>query len=59
MVKAPQHPHACRLHLAVSILPLYGKELLLVLPLVIPMGWTESPPHFCAVTETVADLTNK
>ena len=22
------------------------------------MGWVESPPQFCAVTETVADLAN-
>jgi hypothetical protein len=26
--------------------------------LVLPMGWEESPPFFCAFTETVADLTN-
>ena len=23
------------------------------------MGWKLSPPHFCAVTETIADITNK
>ena len=27
-------------------------------PLVLPMGWAESPPAFCAGTETVADLAN-
>ena len=26
--------------------------------LVLPMGWVESPPQFCAVTETVADIAN-
>ena len=45
--------------LACSIPPLYGDEPLLALPLVLPMGWTESPPYFCTATETVADLTNK
>ena len=45
--------------LACSIPPLYGDKPLLALPLVLPMGWTESPPYFCTATETVADLTNK
>lgn len=35
-----------------------GYPQLVALPLVLPMGWTESPPLFCAYTETVADLTN-
>ena len=35
-----------------------GLPKLVALPLVLPMGWTESPPWFCAFTETVADLTN-
>ena len=34
-----------------------GKNLV-AFPLVLLMGWVESPPQFCAVTETVADLTN-
>ena len=34
-----------------------GKTLV-AFPLVLPMGWVESPPQFCAVTETVADLSN-
>ena len=25
-------------------------------PLILPMGWVESPPYFFTVTETVADL---
>jgi hypothetical protein len=28
------------------------------LPLVLPMGWTESPPYFYAATETVTNMTN-
>ena len=28
-------------------------------PLVLPMGWVESPHYFYEVTETVADLDNK
>ena len=34
-----------------------GKTMV-AFPLVLPMGWVESPPQFCAVTETVADLAN-
>jgi hypothetical protein len=45
--------------LAVSLPPLLGEEPLLALPLVLPMGWTESPPNFCTATETVADVTNR
>ncbi len=32
---------------------------LIAFPLVLPMGWCESPPHFCALTETVTDLANR
>jgi hypothetical protein len=35
------------------------EEPLLALPLVLLMGWTESPPCFCPTTETIADITNK
>ena len=31
---------------------------LIEFPLVLPMGWSESPPAFCAGTETIADLAN-
>ena len=31
-----------------------GKEPLVAFPLVLPMGWVNSPPAFCAVTETSA-----
>ena len=34
------------------------KESLVAFPLVLPMGWVNSPPAFCAATETSADLTN-
>jgi hypothetical protein len=45
--------------LAVSIPSLKGEEPLLAFPLVLPMGWTEYPPYFCAATETVTDLANQ
>lgn len=32
-------------------------EKLVAFPLVLPMGWTESPPQFCTATETIVDLT--
>ncbi len=31
---------------------------LIGIPLSLPMGWTHSPPYFCAYTETVTDITN-
>ena len=31
----------------------------LVIPTALQMGWTESPPFFCAATETVRDLAEK
>ena len=34
------------------------KEQLVAFPLVLLMGWVESPPAFCAGTETIADLAN-
>ena len=41
------------------VFPRYpGEEQLIAFPLVLPMGWVESPPYFCAITETVADLAN-
>ena len=35
-----------------------GQEPLVALPLVLPMGWKNSPPAFCVATETAADLAN-
>ena len=36
-----------------------GEEPLVALPLVLLMGWKNSPPVFCAATETSADLANR
>ena len=44
--------------LGVSFPALDGEEPLIAFPLALPMGWTESPPYFCAVTETIADIAN-
>jgi len=44
--------------LAVTFPKYPGEEQLVALPLVLPMGWTESGPYFCALTETVADIAN-
>ena len=35
-----------------------GERKLIGFPLVLPMGWVESPPVFCAGTKTIADLAN-
>ncbi len=35
-----------------------GEEPLVAFPLVLPMGWKNSPPIFSAATETAADLAN-
>ncbi len=35
-----------------------GEEPLVAFPLVLPMGWVSSPPYFCALTETAADIAN-
>ena len=35
-----------------------SEEQLIAFPLVLPMGYVESPPYFCAITETVCDLAN-
>lgn len=35
-----------------------GDEPLIAFPLVLPMGWKNSPPIFCTATETIADLAN-
>ena len=46
------------LQLAVVLPRFPGLPLLVAFPLVLPMGWTESPPYFCAFTETIADIAN-
>ena len=50
-------PEGC-LRLAV-LLPRYdGEPPLVGIPLACTMGWTESPPTFCAMSETVCDRAN-
>jgi hypothetical protein len=41
------------------IIPSMANEPLIAFPLVLPMGWKNSPPYFCAITETIADVTNE
>jgi hypothetical protein len=38
------------------ILPV--EEPLVAFPLILPMGWVESPQYLCAVSETIADIAN-
>ena len=38
--------------------PIPLDDMLVAIPLRAPMGWTWSPPYFCAATETVADIAN-
>ena len=43
-----------------ALLPKHRNEPPMVaFPLVLPMGWVESPPYFCTVSETITDLTNQ
>jgi hypothetical protein len=46
------------LQLAVILPPDQTRHNLIAIPLSLPMGWKESPPYFCAFTETIADSTN-
>ena len=47
------------LKLAVAVpTTLPDKDPLIAVPMVLHMGWMESPPAFCKVTETIADLAN-
>jgi hypothetical protein len=42
------------------ILPKYkGEPQLIAVPMAANMGWTESPPVFSVMSETVADVTNR
>jgi len=36
-----------------------GEEQLVAFPTVLPMGWKNSAPIFCAATETIADIANE
>jgi hypothetical protein len=44
---------------AVSFPTRESEKTVLAFPLALPMGWVESPPYFCAVTETITDLANQ
>jgi len=56
-----------RLELIIGDIPKLGlvfptkpnEEPLIALPLVLPMGWKNSGPAFCAATETITDMANK
>ena len=48
---------AAKLSLVFPVRP-GSSEYLVAVPLVLPMGWQNSPPYFSAVTETIADITN-
>jgi hypothetical protein len=54
MMVRPEHtPSLC------VILPRYEGEVQMVaVPLVLTMGWINSPPTFCAMSETACDLAN-
>ena len=42
-----------------QLLPRYdGEPQLIGIPLACPMGWVQSPPTFCTMSETVCDLAN-
>jgi hypothetical protein len=56
--RVPLSPRAS-LQLAVVILNDGLPEPLIGLPLSLPMGWSHSPPYFCAFTKTCTDLTNQ
>ena len=58
--RIPLSPHAAQ-HLAVVLPPDSDgqvRENLVGIPLSLPMGWSLSPPYFCAFTETCADIAN-
>jgi hypothetical protein len=45
--------------LGVAFPNLAGEEPLIAFPIALPMGWTNSPPCFCAATETIAVISNE
>ena len=44
--------------LGVAIPTAPGCPLMVAFPLALPMGWVESPPYFCTLTETACDRAN-
>ena len=56
--RVPLDPRSA-LALAVVLPRFHASEPhLIAVPLVLPMGWTESPPAFCALTESITDVVN-
>jgi hypothetical protein len=45
--------------LGVLLLNFPGLPPLVAFPLVLPIGWTDSPPFFCVFTESICDLANQ
>jgi hypothetical protein len=42
-----------------ALLPAFpDEEPLIAFPMILPMGWIDSPQYLCSVTETIADLAN-
>jgi hypothetical protein len=66
MIKVDVADGFYRIHLCPHQIPALGVAFppapdgteLVAFPLVLPMGWVESLPLFCAATETIADLAN-
>ena len=46
------------LRLAILLPKFEGEEQLMAVPLAITMGWVQSSPTFCVMSETVCDVTN-
>jgi hypothetical protein len=55
--RIPLAPTAA-LQLAVILPPDETSAPLVGIPLLLPMGWSHSPPFFCAFTETATDIIN-
>jgi hypothetical protein len=56
--RVPLSPYAA-LALAVVIPSNTSQRNLVAIPLTLPMGWGQSPPYFCAFTETICDMANQ
>ena len=52
------NPEDC-LQLAALLPPYEGEPQLVGIPMSCTMGWAQSPPSFCAMSETVCDLVNQ
>jgi hypothetical protein len=52
--------YAHHIPILAAILPAYpGETPLVVFPMILPMGWVESPQYMYAVTKTIADTANR